>query len=443
VSGPTSPRDPLEDRLRDALRQPGPPDRLDPDDLLRTVHSGARRRRTRRLVATCSAVAVILGGGFTVLSGVLDSRDTPVADPGVSTPVPSTGGQGSAFAPRGSTSPSPSVTPGRGVTTAADAVPVSLTATGTDYQWVLAGLDDGSCASRRCAVVYGTANAGGSWSGPTRLDLPVATTGFMTASDFSHEVSGLRFSRPTSGEPADGWAFGGALLSTHDSGLHWRRITLPVAGAVTHLAAWRNDVYATVNTGSGVAVVRSPAGRDSWSIVDTRVAMTSVSDLAATRGEIALISETGDGQGPHVVVSGDGTNWNVESPCPSPAPASQLSTAADPTSSTDGLWLVCSSHRTSLIKVTLDSGIHWMKVQAPAGSAILAARSTDSSVAVTDGVVELLRPGYAPVHLADVPVRNAVYAGFTNAETGYIIEADGGMWRTGNAGKTWSDYSVH
>ena len=435
-----SPRDPLEDRLRDALRKPGPTHRLDPDDLLRTVHSGARRRRNRRVAATCGAVAVILGGGFTVLSGVLDGGDAPVADPGISTGVPSSGGHGYASASTGSTSTS---TLGHGSTTAAAADPVSLTATGTDYQWVLAGLDDGSCASNRCAIVYGTPDAGNSWSGPTRLHLPVSTTATTSASPSIDEVSGLRFSRPTSGEPADGWAFGGALVSTHDSGSHWRRVTLPVAGPVTHLVAWRDGVYATVDTGSGVVVVRSPAARDSWSIVDTRVAMTSVSDLAATRSEIALISETGDGQGPHVVVSGDGSNWNVESPCPPPTPATQLSTAADPASSTDALWLVCSSPSTSQVRLTLDSGIHWTKVRTPAGSAILAARSTDSSVAVTDGAVELLRPGFAPVHLADVPVRNAVYAGFTNPETGYIIEADGRMWRTGNAGKTWSDYSVH
>lgn len=439
---PTPPNDPLEDRLRDALRQPGPADRLDPDDLLRSVHSGARRRRTRRLVAACGAVAVILGGGVTVLSGALDSREVPVAARGETTPGTSAAGNGSASSPD-SMSPSTSVTPTRRGTATVGAVPVSLTATGTAYQWVLAGLDDGSCASTPCAVVYGTSNAGDTWSRAARLHLPVTTTVNTSASESTDAVSTLRFSRPTSGAPADGWAFGGALVTTHDSGLHWRRVTLPVAGPVTHLEAWRSDVYATVDTGSAVVVVRSPAAHDSWSVVDTRVPMTSVRDLAATRSDIALIGETGDGQGPHVVVSGDGSNWSVESPCPAPAPAAQLSTAADPASSTDALWLMCSSRRASLVKVTLDSGVHWASVQAPRGRMILAARSTDSSLAVTDGAVTLLRPGSPPVPLAAVPVRNAVFAGFTNPKTGYVIGADGRMWRSGDAGRTWSDYSVH
>ncbi len=252
----------------------------------------------------------------------------------------------------------------------------------------------------------------------------------------------LRFSRPPSGGPADGWAFGGALESTHDSGLHWRRVTLPVTGPVTHLEAWRNDVYATVDTGSGTVVVRSPAGKDAWSLVDTGATLTSAHALAASRGEIALIADTGDGQGPHVVVSVDGSSWSLRSPCPSSAPATQLSTAADPASATDALWVVCSAPSRSVVKVTVDSGINWTTVQAPAGPITLAARSWDSSVAVTNGDVELLRTGSAPTRLASLPTRNTVFAGFTNPSTGYIIEADGRMWRSGDAGSDWADYSV-
>jgi photosystem II stability/assembly factor-like uncharacterized protein len=124
-------------------------------------------------------------------------------------------------------------------------------------------------------------------------------------------------------------------------------------------------------------------------------------------------------------------------------PAAQLSTTADSSSGTHALWLVCSSGHASQVKVTLDDGRNWTSVQAPAGSFTLAARSPDSAVAVTDGSVELLRPGSPPARLSTLQVSGVVFAGFTNSDTGYVIGADGRMWRSADAGRTWAAYTVH
>jgi hypothetical protein len=412
--------DALEDRLRETLRRPGP-DHLDPDRVLRSVHSRARSRRTRRLAAASVAVVALAGGGIAALSGHLGSSGSQLAGQPASAPV---------------------TTAAAGLP-ASEAVPVSLTATGTDYQWVLTALDDGSCASTNCAVVYGTADAGASWSAPHRLRVPVIGAGARAASPQTGAVSQIRFSRAADGGPANGWAYGGDLLSTHDSGERWNAVHLPVGGQVTYLEAFGDEVYATVDTGSGVVLVMSPADHDAWSIVDNGIAMTSVSAVAATRDDLALITTTGDNGAPHVVVTADGATWSVTSPCPSTAPATQLSASSDPTSGRDGVWVVCSSPgRSTTVVVSLDAGIHWRAVAAPEGSFTLAARSADSAIAVDDGTVVSLRRGSEPTAVSAVPVHGVVFAGFTNPDTGYVIGADGRMWRSGDGGRTWSAYAV-
>jgi hypothetical protein len=427
VNGSPVDRDPLEDRLREALRRPDPLDRTDGAGLLDAVHAGARRRRARRLVASVAAVAVVAGGGFVAVSGALDSRGTPVAD---RSPTAATTGTAS------SSSQSGGMTPGR------SAVPLSLTATGTAYQWVLVGRDDGSGSSSSCASVYSTADAGATWSKPRELGVPAGSTGWYGATPVSPVVSQLRFSRPAGGGPANGWAFGGTLLSSHDSGASWHAPKLPVAGAVRLLEAWRTEVYAAVDTGSGVVVVRSPADRDSWTVVDTGFSLTSVSAIAAAPGELAVIATTGDGAGPHVLVTVDGSSWSVRSPCPPGYSAEQLSTAAGPAPGADSLWLACASGERSVARVTLDAGAHWEAVQAPKARFTLAARSVRSALAVTNGRVERLSPGSAPATIATVPVNAVAFAGFTNPATGYIVGSDGRMWRSADGGNTWQVYSV-
>ena len=143
-----------------------------------------------------------------------------------------------------------------------------------------------------------------------------------------------------------------------------------------------------------------------------------------------------------MVSTADGATWSVTSPCPSTAPATQLSAASAPTSGRDGVWVVCSSPGRSAVVVSLDAGVHWRPVAAPEGSFTLAARSADSAIAVHDGTVVGLRRGSEPSAVSAVPVHGVVFRRVHQPGHRIRHQADGRMWRSGDGGRTWSAYVV-
>ncbi len=420
----------LEDRLRHALREPVATDRVDADGVLRDVHRGARRHRTGRLVAGGAAVAMVTAGGFALVSNtLLGDQRSPMAD-SVTARNPTAQVASSATGASPSSDPLSTVSGTAAPSRASQQIPVSLTATGNDYQWVLAAADDGSCATSQCAVVYSTSDAGLSpWSGPSRLGVSVSADGPQAGT-----VQEVRFARADPANQADGWAFGGALLSSHDSGSTWTPVALPVQGVVTHLEAWGDDVYAAVD-GPAPTLLRSPVGTDDFRVVPVPGGVGHVSAIAVAK-DIAAFIDTSATTPNRVMVSTDGArSWVSVSPCGGQS-AEQLSTVEG------ALWVVCGSGAATTASVTTD-GVHWSTTSTPSHPFTLAARTPDTALAVSDGSVELLQTGAAPVTISRPPVQDVVFAGFTNPDAGYVIDADGRMWRTSDGGAFWYQYAVH
>ncbi|MDP9318791.1 MAG: hypothetical protein M3O94_06915, partial [Actinomycetota bacterium] len=177
----TNDDDELERRLRGALSRPRPADRVDTDEFLARVHHGARVRRVKRGVSIAAAgVLAVAGGGLAInATGYLGGSNTPAAA-GHTTPSTDLGTFSSTALPPTTAMPShskessPTTMPLTGAVTisansfiaAGDVHPVSLTATGTMHQWVLASTPGADCGRPACATVFSTDlhGASGSWT---------------------------------------------------------------------------------------------------------------------------------------------------------------------------------------------------------------------------------------------------------------------------------------
>ena len=256
----------LESRLRGTRsRHRGPTDRIDAEDFLSGVHHGAKVRRTKRTVSVAAAAVLAVAGAGLALNttGILNGSPAPVAtSPSEATDPRDRRAQHAAH-PTGPSSPagtsaneSPTPTKGsdspaagrsrsapHGPISAADVHAVSLTATGNDHQWVLAKTPGGQgCSTSSCATLFVTADHGTQWTDVGQLPAPPASSDATTPTS----VSQVRFAKRND-TTYDGWAYGNALWSTHDSGQTWSAAESP-AGQVTQLEAWGDYVYAGVTS---------------------------------------------------------------------------------------------------------------------------------------------------------------------------------------------------
>lgn len=455
--------DDMERRLREALTRPRSTDRVDADAFLERVHRGARVRRVKRGVSVAAAAALVVVGGAAATSagGFLDSPQTPAASrtDGSRTPGPHESQQagkttGRVAPPRTSRSKTlPASPPVKGPVTVTPAgpiaktevTPVSLTATGTMHQWVLAKTPGRDCGAPACATVFSTSDHGGSWSDVGQLPAPPATSDAPT----SRSVSSLRFTKRDDGSGIyDGWAYGDALWSTHDSGNTWSAADAP-PGKVTTLEAWGGYAYAGVSSstlGDDTAkLYRSPTTTDAWKPVDIGAPLTSVQALAAAKGAVGLI----DSGGLHSVlyVSADGTSWQRASACPAGTDPSSLSTASDSVSGVSALWVACTSPTSTVLRYTDTTALGvWHDVQAGSlGAAVVVAAENPTTAYVAGATV----PGIARVSASSAPVvvHSAtigvpVYFGFTNSTYGYLLSSDGTILSTTEGGKAWVPYAV-
>lgn len=461
----TDDRDELERRLRGALVRPRPGDAVDTDAFLSRVHAGAKVRRVKRAVSvTAVSVLALTGGGLAVnTSGLLDGSESPVAAQHTTPSSTDFGSRSPDTKPPMTTGPSPSkvtqptpneplkvtISPG-GPIAAADVHPVSLTATGTDHQWVLAKTPGSDCGLPECATVFSTGDHGANWSDVGHLPAPPATAD--TAGPDT--VSQLRFAQRQDGSKIyDAWAYGNALWSSHDSGVTWSKAQSP-AGYVTQLEAWGDFVYAGVSSstpGSDTATLyRSPTTEDAWKPVQVSPrgvdGLTSVQSLAAASGLVALI-DTPPGRPAVVYVSTDGTVWNRESPCPRGTDAVALSTASDAGKTVGSLWVTCQGVSHSVIRFTdtQDLGT-WHDVPKddfPVAVSVAAESPTLAFVA-GDGISGIKRvptTGAASTVSAS-GVGPPIMFGFTNVSHGYLLDASGTMVSTTNGGGAWLPYAV-
>lgn len=428
----------FEDDVRRALHHQPSDGTVDADSLLADVHRGALRRRTKRTVASAAAaVAVIAGGGYAVTTtGLLDSNDGQTATGPATSSSDNRGSTAtSELTTRTATSTNPTgpvtISPASDLS-ADEVMPISLTATGTEHQFVLASTPGRDCAGYRCSTVFETRDAGDSWQTLGQLPLPPGS------GDGPHEVSQLRFV----GTGEDGWAYGGGLLVTHDGGRSWTEPTLPAYGVVTELAAWGGYVYAALDgpqVGEPVRLVRSPVDRDDWQLVDTGTPLTSVSSLVVSDQLVAMLDSPADGALQPLLTSTDGNTWARIQVCPAGYWPDQLSTAEG------AMWVVCAPNGPQVqIRVTTDAGQTWSTVPGSLGQNItLAARSADDALVVgpdVDGIT-LVSTAAEPTRLA-AQLPDVTTFGFTNSQTGYELSTTGTIWRTADGGAHWSAYTV-
>lgn len=453
--------DDLERRLRDALTRSRPDDRLDTETFLAGVHRGARRRRVRRAGAvTTLGVAAVAGIGLTVYVGslseptpnsVASDHSAPAFDAGTSAPSPiTTYPSPSQKSQQRVTSPTPTsvqISGGESVS-ASEVTALSVTATGTARQWVLAKTPGDTCAKDACASVLSTDDHGqkGSWTDLGKLPAPSATVDEPTPTS----VSQLRMALRDDGSGVyDAWAFGNALWSSHDSGKTWSSVDSP-AGNVDHLEAWGDTVYATATGATPgddtTTLYRSSVSADDWTPVEVaRRGLGHVSALTTGRGIVALI-EDGTGLHSRLYVSTDGTVWHREKACPAGTEAQSLSTAGDSVGSS--LWVGCAGLSSTVLRYADTSDLSvWNDVlddSFPRTSTFAAQSGTSAYVADPNAqTIERVSPTAPPTPVDNVPAFGSpVFFGFTNDRYGYLLDSEGLILGTTDGGATWSPYEV-
>lgn len=469
-----SPDDDLERRLRHALSAPRVDDRVDTEDFLSRVHHGAKVRRVRRGVSVGAAAVVLVAGGGLVINatGVLNGSRAPVAGglhtntPGIKPPTsgtPTPSRTSSSKTSPGDTTPPPltdvPLSP-NGPIAQNEIQPVSLSATGTGHQWVLAKTPGRDCgAAPACATVFKTSTHGGTSNGGTSSSASAWTDlGHFSAPPASSDdptedsVSQIRVTKRTDGSDIyDEWAFGLGLWSSHDSGKTWSQNT--TLGKVTALESWGSYVYAGVSSpvlGDDTAqLYRSPTTSDDWQPVQvgTGPGLTSVQALAAANGISGLI-DSGNLH-PRLFVSiGNDAPWVAEQACPSGYYPNALSTSSDVPTQVGSLWVTCLGTDRTVIEYTdTDNPGTWTRVKGTFGAGVMVASNTPVSGYVAGtGItgIESVSATADPVPAFTTDVGSPIFFGFTNDRYGYLINSAGQIWSTttGDAGDGWAPYAV-
>jgi photosystem II stability/assembly factor-like uncharacterized protein len=395
----------FEDEIRRSWHPDGEPN-VDVDDLLGRVQAGARRRRSRSgLLRAAAAVAFVAAGGLVWSQSNLmgDERDhSPGSDQSVGT--------------------SPSTQIDIGFTL------LSLTATGTDNQWVLG---TSGCASSRCLFIKHLHRA------DEVAEMTPPPSKIALGGPKSDTVGQLRFANSGG---LDGWAFGGALWSTHDYGVSWQKPTLPVSGEVSALEAWGDNVYAAVQHDGHASLIGSSVRDDHWSVITTKTMFARIDSIGASQSLAAVAGVDRSGHAT-VLTKSAGRDWAPTSVC-AHGTSARLSTTQH------ALWVLCRQGDSANALVSSDGGRHFTKLQGSfAWDTEIAGRtSTTAMVAGAGGVIEVSTSA-APRAIRKVPGfekgdAEVTYIGFTNPDYGYLISRNGGLVRTTDGGQTWRSVSL-
>lgn len=201
------------------------------------------------------------------------------------------------------------------------------------------------CSTAICTSVVRYDGKG--WRG---IPAPVAPLETTEPSTKATTVRDLRFATPS-----DGWAFGGALWSTHNGGKTWKHIN---AGApVWDLATDGRTTYAIVGScsSSGQCHLRlrsAPAGADSWRDVPGVTATGTTARISLGSGTAAV------SLGNDSLFVRRGTQWkHATNPCTDRAPvvASSASSAR--------IFALCGEGAMGSLYLTTsysdDQGRHW------------------------------------------------------------------------------------
>jgi hypothetical protein len=377
----------------------------DVDSLLDRVRTAAQRRRRNRAVGSTVAVLAFLGAA-TAIS--LPHSWSPSEHDQAAATSKTSRAAGANSAP-GTTKAEASLS-GLQV--------LSVTATDSQTFWVLG---KSGCGGSHCSVVEGTTNGG---AGFTPLAAPPTRVGYPITSG---TVNGLRFAYGGT----DGWAFGGALWATHNGATSWAPVRVGEPGDhVVELEVWRTNAYAVLaHRDESVDLLRTTVGSDNWKPVRTGLSLTDAAGgLAVSDNFVVLLARDRDKT---VLASGVAGAWAEQDvPCPDGSPTISANK--------DSLWLLCAGSDPRAY-TSSDAGATWNPVKLTLSWAdVIAARGPDQAAVASSYQVEMLEGNSDRV--VEVPsfAAYAVYMGFTDDKTGYLVLNDGSLLRTSTSGLQWS-----
>lgn len=420
----------------------------------------ARHRRHRRVAAIAGVFVLAAGAGLGIgalLPGGTDSLTQRHAGNSASrqptaAPTPTMRRTGTP-APSPRTQPSITPSPGSGPAGLPAGGPVppgfttrSVTSVGGGVTYVLGAAP---CAHPPCTSMARSTDGGRTWRG---VPAPKANLPGQPAGTPAGTVGNVRFA-----SARDGWAYGGALYSTHDGARTWRPIALPVAGVVVDLATDGRTVFALVATctvpgGScqGATLLSSPAGSDAWRPVpDVRV-----SDLGGGIDSSLSLGQQGIARlGSSVFVrSGGGWGRVASMPCTGDARLAGVAAAA----AGSDLFGFCGGGGAGQLYLTTyvstDSGHSW---HAAGGASALPAHLVNGTLSVaaasgsvllvgsgnpdTGGTVQISTDGGASWRVTSLPasVPGWTYVGARSANSLVAISAAGDLYESTDAGRTW------
>ena len=271
-------------------------------------------------------------------------------------------------------------------------------------------------------------------------------------------VSHVRFA-----SPSIGYAFGPTtLFMTVDGGTHWIR----QAGGAEALEAADGNVIRVISSGSGCPgpcirmIETSPVGSAQWTTARFRTPSMTVGGLTFARsGSHAYLLVTANPAGgaqsetSHLFVSADdGQSWSdVGEPCPQLRGGGEVDSTTVNVASDGAVVVGClqrqSPNRAS-VAVSADGGHTFhARPSFSTGSITTVAAATDMSLLARSGILYESGDGGEQFTAVGQGPHHPTWLGFESSTTGHAVEqpprGEGGpslLWRTTDAGRTWTSY---
>jgi photosystem II stability/assembly factor-like uncharacterized protein len=319
--------------------------------------------------------------------------------------------------------------------------PESVTAISESDFWVLGAT---GCVASGCASeIRQTVDAGRSFR--TIQVPPSYSPGGSEPTAGAATVTDIRFA-----DPSNGWVFGDTLWATHNDGATWSQLTFDnrLLDVVQLEPGANGYVYAvfeictnpTTAVGCTYPVMRSQASTNTWSVV-------SPPGDPVGRPSIGVHGDTlwvmyFDRTGLEWRSSDDGVLWERGAmPC-----EPDLGGTFDPVS-TSVIWAFCATGNAGGPAVSTDGGVAWSYQPAANGlfanSGFVAALSAQHAFVGGGGGGMSVTDDGGQTYQQIPELAGAGWAGFTDSEVGYVLTQNPNtdvsqLWRTTNAGATWS-----
>jgi photosystem II stability/assembly factor-like uncharacterized protein len=429
--------------LRELVAQQSVPPLGWEDDLIRkisehppksstaTARSPRGRQEHKRWRPALAEVGAALAIAAVVVVGIQVVFHHP-SSTGTASPSPSHSPQ--------STQPSPS--PSATLSAPTGFQPKSLTAISESDFWVLGA--SGCTASGCASEILHTIDGGRSFQA-----IHVPPSYFLAGNEPTPgppTVTDIRFA-----DESNGWVFGDTLWATHDAGATWSQLTfgnhlLDVAqlepGANGYVyAVFEMCTDPTTAVGCTYPVMRSQANTDTWSVVSPPgdpVGRPSI----GVHGDTLWVMYFDRSTGLEWRSSDDGLLWERGAmPC-----EPDLGGVFDPVS-TSVIWAFCATGTAGGPAVSTDGGAAWSYQPAANGlftnSGFVAALSAQHAFVGGGGGGMFVTDDGGQTYQQIPELAGAGWAGFTDSEVGYVLTQDQNtdvsqLWRTTNAGATWT-----